>query len=82
MFMAYTSDIINIFKARFPSEELIHQFHILLHAVCYIVKNSLILKFKKVEEYCKANNIKLQLSKCCFLSINSNDKGSIKLDGV
>ena len=41
-------------------------------------KNSLILKFKKLEEYCKANNIKLQ---SCFLTINSNDKGSIKLDG-
>ena len=83
--MAYTSDIINIFKAHFPSEELIHQFHILLHAYDSLIlatnKNSLILKFKKLEEYCKANNIKLQLSKCCFLAINSNDKGSIKLDG-
>ena len=83
--MAYTSDIINIFKAHFPSEELIHQFHILLRADDSLIlatnKNSLILKFKKLEEYCKANNIKLQLSKCCFLAINSDDKGSIKLDG-
>ena len=42
-------------------------------------KISLIEKFKRLKEYCKENNIKLQLSKCCFLAINSNDKEDIVL---
>ena len=70
LFMAYTSDIINIFRVHFPTDELIHYFHILLHADDSLIlatnKNSLISKFRKLEECCKMNNIKLQLSKCCF----------------
>ena len=43
LFMAYTSDIITIFKTHFPSEELILYYHILLHA-----DDSLILALNKL----------------------------------
>ena len=32
LFMAYTSDLITVFKNHFPAEEIINYFHILLHA--------------------------------------------------
>ena len=84
LFMAYTSDIIIVFRNHFPAEEIINYFHILLHADDSLIlatsKTSLIEKFKKLDEYCLKNNIKLQLSKCCFLAINSEDKSDIILE--
>ena len=78
LFMAYTSDIIIIFRNHFPSEEIIHYFHILLHADDSLIlatsKASLVEKFRKLDKYCSENNIKLQLNKCCFLAINSSEK--------
>ena len=85
LFMAYTADIIALFKDNFPIEELIHFYHILLHADDSIIlatsKKSLIKKFEKLSKYCKENNIKLQLSKCCFLAINSKDTENIQMEG-
>ena len=85
LFMAYTADIIALFKNNFPIEELIHFYHILLHADDSIIlatnKKSLIKKFEKLSKYCKENNIKLQLSKCCFLAINSKDTADITIEG-
>ena len=84
LFMAYTSDIIKIFKSFFPIEEIIHEYHILLHADDSLIlatsMRSLVAKFKKLCEYCRENNIRLQLSKCSFLAINSNEKGNIELE--
>ena len=84
LFMAYTSDLIDIFREHFPAEEIINLFHILLHADDSLIlatsKDSLIRKFKKLDEYCLENNIKLQLSKCCFLAINSDEKSDIVLE--
>ena len=84
LFMAYTSDLITVFKNHFPAEEIINYFHILLHADDSLIlatsKKSLIDKFKKLDEYCLENNIKLQLSKCCFLAINSEEKADIILE--
>ena len=84
LFMAYTSDLITLFKTHFPTEELIHHYHLLLHAddslILAMSKVSLILKFKKLCEYCKINNIKLQLSKCGFLAIFSEEKDPIMFD--
>ena len=81
LFMAYTSDIIELFNKTFPSEELLQLYHILLHADDSLIlatsKVSLVNKFIKLGEYCKENNIKLQLGKCCFLAINSNEKSDI-----
>ena len=85
LFMAYTSDIITLFQQNFPLEELLHLYHILLHADDSLIlatsKESLIEKFKLLSKYCKDNNIKLQLRKCCFLAINSNETENIELDG-
>ena len=82
--MAYTSDLIAVFREHFPAEEIINLFHILLHADDSLIlatsKDSLIRKFKKLDEYCLENNIKLQLSKCCFLAINSDEKSDIVLE--
>ena len=84
LFMAYTSDLITLFRNYFPAEELIHYYHLLLHAddslILATTKNSLIEKFKKLCEYCSINNIKLQLSKCGFLAIFSDEKEAIKID--
>ena len=84
LFMAYTSDLIKIFKDHFPSEEIINLFHILLHADDSLIlatsKTSLIEKFRKLDEYCFNNNIKLRLDKCCFLTINSAEKSDIILE--
>ena len=84
LFMAYTSDLINIFNNYFPTEEIIHYYHILLHADDSLIlatnKKSLVNKFKKLDEYCLENNIKLQLSKCAFLGINVEDKMSFTLE--
>ena len=67
LFMAYTSDIITLFQQNFPLEELLHLYHILLHADDSLIlatsKESLIEKFKLLSKYCKDNNIKLQLKK-------------------
>ena len=85
LFMAYTADIITLFKDNFPSEELLHFYHILLHADDSIIlatsKKSLIEKFETLSKYCKENNIKLQLSKCCFLAINSKETANIEMEG-
>ena len=60
LFMAYTSDLIAIFREHFPAEEIINLFHILLHADDSLIlatsKDSLIRKFKKLDEYCLENN--------------------------
>ena len=78
LFMAYTSDLIKIFREYFPSEDIISLFHILLHADDSLIlatsKASLIEKFRKLDEYCLVNNIKLRLDKCSFLTINSLEK--------
>ena len=85
LFMAYTLDIVHIFKEYFPIDDLIHNFHILLHADDSLIlatsKQSLIEKFEKLNEYCMNNNIKLQLSKCGFIAINSDETESILLEG-
>ncbi len=84
LFMAYTSDLITLFRSYFPAEELIHHYHLLLHAddslILAMSKSSLIQKFRKLCEYCRVNNIKLQLSKCGFLAIFSEEKEPIIFD--
>ena len=83
LYMAYTGDLVKVFRDKFPIEEFIHLYHILLHADdCLILatsKERLIEKFKCLEEYCIDNNIRLQPKKCCFLTINSSETESIVL---
>ena len=83
LYMAYTADLVKVFRDKFPIEEIIHLYHILLHADdCLLLatsKERLIEKFKCLEEYCIKNNIRLQPKKCCFLAINSLETESIDL---
>lgn len=83
LFIAYTADLIELFKRTFPAEEIINLFHLLVHAddalILATTKSSLVEKFKVLENYCEENKIQLQPPKCSFLSINSSDKDSIKL---
>ena len=86
LFIAYTCDIINLFQQTFPAEELLHCYHILLHADDSLIlstsKNSLVEKFATMSKYCKENNIKLQLKKCSFLVINSKKEcEDIEMEG-
>ena len=84
LYMAYTGDLVKIFREKFPVEEVIHLYHILLHADdCLLLstsKEGLIEKFKCLEQYCIDNNIRLQPKKCCFLAINSNETENIVLE--
>ena len=82
--MAYTGDLVRVFWDNFPIEEVIHLYHILLHADdCLLLatsKERLVAKFKCLEQYCIDNNIRLQPKKCCFLAINSSETESIVLE--
>ena len=84
LYMAYTGDLVKIFREKFPIEEVIHLYHILLHADdCLILstsKEKLVEKFKCLEQYCIDNNIRLQPKKCSFLAINSSETDSIVLE--
>jgi hypothetical protein len=84
LYMAYTGDMVKIFRDKFPIEEIIHLYHILLHADdCLLLstsKQGLIEKFKCLEQYCIDNNIRLQPKKCCFLVINSTENENISLE--
>ena len=83
LFMAYTSDVIQLFQSTFDAEYLIHLYHILLHADDALIlatsKDILIKKFKFMEKYCIDNCITLEPSKCKFLCINSNQHEDIIL---
>ena len=64
-------------------EDLVHNYHTLLHgddSLTLAQSKKLVEKFKTLDEYCGKNNIKLQLSKCYFLTINSDDKSSVPLE--
>ena len=83
LFMAYTSDIITIFKTLFIHELYIYSYHLLLHADDSLIlatsKKLLIEKFKSMEKYCSENMLKLQPKKCGFMCINSEEKDSFTL---
>ena len=83
LFMAYTADLVKLFNDKFPIEELVHLYHILLHADdCLLLSTCRKLfeqKFQFLEEYCEKNSIRLQPLKCSFLAINTDEKDSIKL---
>ena len=84
LYMAYTADLVKLFRNKFPIEEILHLYHILLHADdCLLLatsKEQLVEKFKCLEQYCIDNNIRLQPKKCCFLAINSLETESIVLE--
>ena len=68
LFMAYTADLVKLFNDKFPVEDIIHLFHILLHADdCLILSECRKLfeeKFQFLGSYCDKNSIRLQSKKC------------------
>ena len=83
LFMAYTADLVKLFNDKFPVEDIIHLFHILLHADdCLILSECRKLfeeKFQCLGSYCDKNSIRLQPKKCSFLAINTNECEDIVL---
>ena len=71
LYMAYTADLVKLFRNKFPIEEILHLYHILLHADdCLLLatsKEQLVEKFKCLEQYCIDNNIRLQPKKYFLL---------------
>ena len=87
LFIAYTADLVALFRNIFDEEDLIYAYHLLVHADDALLlatqKLKLLQKFQALENYCNENKISLQLTKCSFMSINSNEKDPIQLkEGV
>ena len=65
LFIAYTADLINLFRRLFDEEDFIHFYHILVHADDAVIlatsKCSLQNKFKALQIYCVENT-------ACFVS--------------
>ena len=83
LFIAYTADLINLFKRVFGEEDIIHMYHLLVHADDAIIlatkKSILKEKFCTLENYCFENKISLQPKKCSFICINSHEKEPIDI---
>ena len=84
LFMAYTADLVKLFNDNFPIEEIVHLYHILLHADdCLILSQCRKLfeeKFQYLERYCVENSIRLQPKKCSFITINTTECGNIVMN--
>ena len=84
LYMAYTADLVKLFNNKFPIEEIIHLYHILLHAddclLLSTVRSLFVKKFECLQQYCVDNNISLQPKKCGFLAINTTEVDSIVLE--
>ena len=84
LFIAYTADLITLFRNIFKVEDLIHMYHILVHADDALIlatkKSILKEKFQVLETYCNENKIKLQPKKCSFICINSIEREPITLE--
>ena len=70
LFIAYTADLITLFRNIFNEEDLIHSYHLLIHADDTLIlatqKIKLIEKFTVLENYSNENKISLQSKKCSF----------------
>ena len=77
LYIAYTMGIIDMYKNSFNPEPLIWIYHLLVHAddTLMLATSRELTKQKVLSllEYCCNNFIKLQLTKCAFMCINSDD---------
>ena len=78
LYIAYTLGIVDIFKGTFNIEPLINIYHLLMHAddilMLATTRLKVIDKVKCLINYCKDNFIKLQLTKCAMMCVNSKDE--------
>ena len=75
LYIAYTLGLIDIFDNSFNPEPLIYMYHLLMHADdIMLLATSRLLMVEKVQslmKFCKENYIRLQMSKCAVMCINS-----------
>ena len=78
LYIAYTLGIVDVFNGTFSVEPLINLYHLLMHADdILMLATSRVKAIQKIQcliEYCKNNFIKLQLAKCAFMCVNSNEE--------
>ena len=87
LFLFYINDVFDYFYRIYDnaSNSLLEKIHILIHAddanILSACRDLLIRKLNSMSQYCKLNEIKLQLSKCKFMVINGSatDKQVIRL---
>ena len=77
LFLFYINDVFEFFKRLYGQNGILETIHLLIHAndTTLLASNreSAERKFKTMLEYCKANHISLQISKCEFIVINGDD---------
>ena len=87
LFLFYINDVFDYFHTLYskPTNKL-EKIHLLIHAddanIMSSTRELLIAKLHTMLKYCDLNKIRLQLSKCMFIVINSSmeDKKKIELD--
>ena len=77
LYIAYTLGIIDLYNNQFNLEPLIASIHLLMHAddILMLATSKLLAvdKLRSLITYCKNNYIRLQLTKCAFMCVNSKD---------
>ena len=77
LYIAYTLGIIDVYNNKFNAEPLKSIYHLLMHADDILMlatsRSIAIEKLQSLIFYCKNNCIKLQLSKCSIMCVNSRD---------
>ena len=77
LYIIYTAGIIDLFNKEFNAEPLIGMLHLLMHADDILMLASTKQKAKeklmKLMKYSNENFIKLQLTKCSIMCVNSKD---------
>ena len=78
LYIAYTLGIVDLFEGKFRIEPLISFYHLLMHAddilMLSTMKSVIIRKLQCLMKYCGENFVKLQLSKCAMMCVNSTDE--------
>ena len=76
LYIAYTLGLIDIFDNSFNPEPLICMYHLLMHADdIMLLATSRVLMVEKVQclmRFCNENFIRLQMSKCAVMCVNSD----------
>ena len=89
LYIGYTLGLIDIYDNSFNPEPLIKMYHLLMHAddiMLLATSRSLIIeKLKCLMKFCKDNFVKLQMSKCAGMCVNSEnveDHEPVEIDGL
>ena len=79
LYIAYTMGLIDMYDNSFHPEPLIFIYHMLVHADDILMlatsRTLAIQKMVALLKYCANNYIRLQITKCSFMCVNTNDTG-------